>query len=101
MIAMVEYAGRHVLLIDPGNLAGLALLETSEDLRCDAVILLGPDRGRGDTALLEELRRTGARTIVYSGKSPWSSVSASPGTLNSAGGAVTLSIDERGVVATR
>ena len=102
VIAIVEYAGRRVLLMDPANEAGLALLANGgEDLRCDAVILLGPDRGHGDEALLEQLKGTDARWFVFSGKSPWSSVSSSPGTLNTAGGAVTLSIDERRVVATR
>jgi hypothetical protein len=97
LIAMVEYAGRRVLLMDPANEAGLALLATAgEDLRCDAVVLLGPDRGHGNEALLEQLKGTGAQWIVFSGKSPWSSIVSSPGTLNAADGAVTLSIDGRG-----
>ena len=99
LIVVVEYAGRRVLLMDPGNEAGLALLANGgEDLRCDAVVLLGADRGHGGDALLEQLKETGARWIVFSGKSPWSSIVSSPGTLNTAGGAVTLSIDGRGVV---
>ncbi len=41
VIAMVEYAGRRVLLMDPANVAGLALLANGgEDLRCDAVVCL-------------------------------------------------------------
>ena len=97
LIAMAEYAGRRVLLMDPANEAGLALLKNGgEDLRCDAVVLLGPDRGHGDEALLGQLKGTGAQWIVFSGKSPWSSVVSSAGTLNTAGGAVTLLIDGRG-----
>ncbi|MGN6371059.1 MAG: ComEC/Rec2 family competence protein [Phycisphaerae bacterium] len=96
-IVMVEYAQRRVLMLDPGNLPGLALLlNGGADLQCDAVILLGPDRGRGDAALLDELRATGAGTVVFSGKSPWSSIASSPGALNAADGAVTVTVGGRG-----
>ncbi|HUO07203.1 MAG TPA: ComEC/Rec2 family competence protein [Phycisphaerae bacterium] len=101
LIVMIEYAGRRLLLMDPANLPGLALSANSEELRCDAVLLLGPDRGRGDAALMEQLQQTGATIVIYSGRSPWSSVSSSAGTWNTANGAVTLTVDARGELMVR
>jgi hypothetical protein len=100
VILMMEYAGRRVLMMDPGNVAGLGLLSLSgADLRCDCVLLMGPDRGRGDEELRNLLVKAGAGAVVYSGRSPWSSVVSSPNTLNTANGCVTVTVDSTGMMA--
>jgi competence protein ComEC len=97
LILLAEYRGRRILLMEPG--AGDALgivMFNHQQLRANAVILLGPEPGAARAAPVKELlARLGVRTVVWSGRTPWSGRS---GDLNTAFGWVELTVGADGKV---
>ncbi len=93
MTIMLEFANRRILLLDSSNIQALTLLPLNHiDLHCDAVIIMNPERGAGDDLLRKLLPQTAATTIIWSGRTPWTPLTASTGTLNTADGCITLRI---------
>ncbi len=97
LILLVTYAHRQILIADPAAADALALVMRAQpQLRCDAIVFLGTERGAGDEPLRQIIGPLGAPTIIWSGRGPWAEKRESPGEFNTANGAVELTIDSTG-----
>jgi len=97
LVILLEYANRRVLLLDPANVPALALLQINNaDLRSDAVVLLGPERGVGDAVLRKLLEEAHAGMVVWSGRTAWAPHVELPGNYNTADGFFSININSDG-----
>jgi competence protein ComEC len=97
LAVMMQFAGRRVLLLDSSSVPALTLLPLNGiDLRCDAVIILSPERGAADDEMRQLMGETQATMRIWSGRGPWAPKNEGGGVWTAADGWVDLEIDGSG-----
>lgn len=93
LILLLEFQNRRILIADPASIDALALALSNEpELKCDAVVFTGPERGGADEPLRRLISPLQPKGVLWTGRGNWAPRQSAPGELNSADGAVRLTI---------
>jgi len=94
LIFLLEHQGRRILLLDPTIAFPLALMQ--QPLTCDTILFLGPRPGTLSLPLQKLINASHAQSLIYSGRTPWAPPHVPANELNTADGALTLTITSTG-----